>query len=101
MSDSRKEIDFLESVTHTYITSKSSQDRLNKTLAMRTFESYMRPGKRALEFGCLDGFMSSLIAEHVDLLTVVDGSPTFIKMAKERVPGNVEFVHSLFEGFAS
>lgn len=100
MTDSNKEMVFLESVTHTYVTSDSSQDRLIKTLAVRTFQPYMRPNKRALEFGCCDGFMTGLIAGYVDQLTVVDGSQTFIEMAKKRVPAKVEFVHSLFEDFA-
>ena len=91
---------FLESVTHTYVMSDSPQDSLIKTIAVRTFQSYMHPGKLALEFGCCDGFMTGLIAGHVDQLTVVDGSQTFIEMAKKRVPANVEFVHSLFEDFS-
>lgn len=100
MSDASREMEFLESVTETYVTSDSPQDRLIKTLAVRTFQPYMQRGKRALEFGCCDGFMTSLIAGHVDHLTVVDGSQTFIDMARQRVPGNVEFVHALFEDFS-
>lgn len=100
MGDSNKEMEFLESVTHTYVTSDSPQDRLIKTLAVRTFQPYMQRGKRALEFGCCDGFMTGLIAGHIDQLTVVDGSQTFIDMAKKRVPDNVEFVHALFEDFS-
>jgi 2-polyprenyl-3-methyl-5-hydroxy-6-metoxy-1,4-benzoquinol methylase len=100
MTDSNKEMQFLESVTHTYVTSDSPQDRLIKTLAVQTFNPYIRFKKRALEFGCCDGFMTGLIAGHVDQLTVVDGSQTFIEMAKKRVPVNVEFVHSLFEDFS-
>jgi 2-polyprenyl-3-methyl-5-hydroxy-6-metoxy-1,4-benzoquinol methylase len=99
MTDANKEMAFLESVTHTYVTSHSPQDRIIKTLAVRTFQPYMRPGKHALEFGCCDGFMTDLIAKHVKQLTVVDGSRTFIEMAKKRVPSNVEFVHTLFEDF--
>ena len=100
MTDSNTEMAFLESVTHTYVMSDSPQDRLIKTLAIRTFTPYIRPRKRALEFGCCDGFMTGLIAGHVDQLTVVDGSQTFIEMAKTRVPAKVEFVHSLFEDFS-
>lgn len=100
MGGSNNEMEFLESVTHTYVMSDSPQDRLIKTLAVRTFQPYMRPGKHALEFGCCDGFMTSLIAEHVDHLTVVDGSQTFIEMARKRVPANVEFEHALFEEFS-
>ncbi len=100
MTNSNQEMEFLESVTHTYVTSDSPQDRLIKSLAVRTFQPFMYRNKRALEFGCCDGFMSSLIAEHVAQLTVVDGSQTFIDMAKRRVPTNVQFVHSLFEEYS-
>lgn len=100
MIDSKQEMEFLESVIDTYVMSESSQDRLIKTLAVRTFQPYMHPNKRALEFGCCDGFMTGLIAEHVDHLTVVDGSQTFIEMARKRAPANVGFVHSLFEDFS-
>ncbi len=100
MTDStRDEMDFLNDVVHTYVTSESPQDRLIKTLAIRTFQPFMRPGGRVLEFGCCDGFMTSLIAPLSGALTVVDGSSTFIAMAKQRVSQNVEFVHSLFEAY--
>jgi protein-L-isoaspartate O-methyltransferase len=95
MTDKHKEMDFLESVIDTYITSESPQDRLIKTLAVRTFKPHMRDRGQALEFGCCDGFMSALIAPLCDTLTVIDGSTSFIEMAKKRVPANVEFVHSL------
>lgn len=93
-------MDFLESVIDTYVTSKSPLDRLIKTLAVRTFRPYMRAHGEALEFGCLDGFMSSLIAPLCDTLTVIDGSKSFIDMASKVVPENVEFVHTLFEDYA-
>jgi len=92
-------MNFLESVTHTYVTSDSPQDRLIKNLAIRTFKPYIRPGGRALEFGCCDGFMTSLISNLGVDLTVVDGSKTFIEMAKKRVSPDVDFVHTLFEDF--
>jgi SAM-dependent methyltransferase len=43
--------------------------------------------------------MTELISEQVDKLMVVDGSKTFIEIAKKRVRDNVVFVHSLFETF--
>ncbi len=92
-------MNFLESVTHTYVTSDSPQDRLIKALAIRTFKPYMKPDGCALEFGCCDGFMTAMIADIVGNLTVVDGSKTFIEMAKQRAVGNVDFVHTLFEDY--
>ncbi|HEU5295879.1 MAG TPA: class I SAM-dependent methyltransferase [Burkholderiaceae bacterium] len=95
------EMDFLESVTHTYVTSASPQDRLIKSLAVRTFAPFVRPTGKTLELGCSDGFMTSLIAELAQDLTVVDGSKTFIETAKARVSSRVSFIHSLFEDFRS
>jgi len=100
MIDTQSEMDFLDSVTKTYVTSESPQDRLIKTLAVRTFAPFLRPGGNAVEFGCCDGFMTALIAPLVSRLTVVDGSQVFIDMARRRVPANVEFVLSLFEEYA-
>ena len=99
MTDSDKEMAFLDSVVPTYVTSENHQDRLIRTLAMRTLAPHMRPGGQALEFGCSDGFMTRMIAEHVKRLTVVDGSKKFIDTAKRDAPVNVDFVHSLFEDF--
>lgn len=100
MSESQREKELLDRVTATYVTSESPQDRLIKTLAVRTFAPFLRPGGSALEFGCCDGFMTSLIVQHVAQLTVVDGSAIFINQAKERVPDHVVFVESLFEEYA-
>lgn len=100
MTNINKEMAFLESVTNTYVTSESPQDRLIKTLAVRAFQPYIRPNGRALEFGCCDGFMTNLIANNTEHLTVVDGSHTFIEMARKRAPGKVDFVHTLFENYS-
>ena len=99
MHDMDNEKQFLESVIPTYITSESAQDRLIKTLAIRTFKPFMRSGASGLEFGCCDGYMTSLIAPLCDNLTVVDGSETFINMARSRVSPEVNFEHVLFEEF--
>jgi 2-polyprenyl-3-methyl-5-hydroxy-6-metoxy-1,4-benzoquinol methylase len=90
---------FLESVIHTYVTSESPQDRLIKSLAIRTFKPFIRPDGSGLELGCCDGYMTALIAPLCDTLTVVDGSQTFINMARKRVPPEVTFEHVLFEEF--
>lgn len=99
MTNANDEKAFLESVTQTYVTSKSAQDRLIKSLAIRTFKPFIRHQGRALEFGCCDGYMTSLIFPLCNNLTVVDGSETFINMARMRVSPDVEFVHTLFEAF--
>jgi len=99
MTDIHDEKAFLESVIETYVTSESAQDRLIKSLAIRTFKPFMRAGGSALEFGCCDGYMSALIAPLCADLTVVDGSQSFINMARKRVPPAVRFEHALFEEF--
>ena len=43
--------------------------------------------------------MTSLIEPLVNSLTVVDGSTTFIEMAKKKVSRKVEFAHALFEEY--
>lgn len=92
---------FLENLTNTYIQpSTSPNEQMFRIAAMRTFKPYIKkPNGCALEFGCADGFMTSMIASEVDRLTVVDGSKTFIKMAKKKIGNRVNFVHSLFENF--
>jgi 2-polyprenyl-3-methyl-5-hydroxy-6-metoxy-1,4-benzoquinol methylase len=101
ISDKHDEKYFLESVTETYVTSESAQDRLIKSLAVRTFKPFIRNDGRALELGCRDGYMTSLIASLCNDVTAVDGSQKFISMAQRVAPANVEFVYALFEEFAS
>jgi len=100
MNVKRNEMDFLESVIDTYVMSESPQDRLIKTQAVRTFRPYMRANGNALEYGCCDGFMTSLISPLSSTLTVVDGSKSFIELARKRASDNVNFVHALFEDFS-
>lgn len=99
MIDLNKEKEFLESVISTYVTSDSSQDRLIKSLAIRVFQPFIYANGRALEFGCCDGYMTSLISPLVKELTVIDGSKTFIEIAKNKVSSDVNFVHALFEEY--
>ena len=99
IGDMHDEKCFLESVTKTYVTSESPQDRLIKSLAVRTFKPFIRNEGPALEFGCCDGYMTSLIASLCSDVTVVDGSQKFISMARRVAPSNVEFVYTLFEEF--
>lgn len=99
MSEANDEKAFLESVTQTYVTSESPQDRLIKSLAIRTFRPFMRSGGSGLELGCCDGYMTALIVPLCNDLTVVDGSQTFIAMARTRVSAEVRFENALFEEF--
>lgn len=98
MNDSSEKA-FLDKVVDTYVTSTSPQDRWIKTLAIRVASPYIREDSTVLEYGCCDGFMTSLIEKRSTNLTVVDGSATFITMARQKVPENVKFVHALFEEY--
>ena len=97
--NSSDERSMLERVVGTYATSESPQDSWIRTLAYRIAEPFIPEGASVLEYGCCEGFMTSLIAKRVANLTVVDGSQTFIDKAKKSVPSSVNFVHALFEEF--
>lgn len=100
MNANHDEMNFLESVTGTYVTSESSQDRAIKIMAMRAFIPFLSKSGSALELGCCDGFMTSLIAERVRDVHVVDGSQTFLEATRKRGLSNVTLEHSLFEDYS-
>ncbi len=89
---------FLDSVSKTYVTSLSPQDRLIRQLVVRTFAPFV-PGGVGLELGCSDGYMTELLAGLVDKLDVVDGSKTFLEEAEKRRLPKVRTIYSLFEEF--
>lgn len=90
---------FLESVTHTYVTSDSPQDRAIKEMALRAFAPFLSKRVHALEMGCCDGYMTSLIAPQVASLDVVDGSTTWLERARARKLPGTRFFLSLFEDY--
>jgi 2-polyprenyl-3-methyl-5-hydroxy-6-metoxy-1,4-benzoquinol methylase len=96
------EIVFLNKVYSTYTVDHSLQTKVMRELTIRTFSPFLKKG-RALELGCSDGYMSSMLAAHVKSLDVVDGSDLFLIKARERVERdklkNITFYKSLFEEF--
>ena len=95
------EWEFLEKASQTYVTSESSsQDRLIRSLVVRTFAPFLRGGQ-GLELGCSDGFMTQLLSRHFENLDVVDGSERFLNHARSRNIANARFFHALFEQFIS
>lgn len=55
-------------------------------------------GKRALELGCMDGMMTSLLMKDFDNLLVVDGSELAIERLKENInSSNIDTMVGLFE----
>jgi 2-polyprenyl-3-methyl-5-hydroxy-6-metoxy-1,4-benzoquinol methylase len=100
MTDNRTEWEFLEDASHTYVTSESAQDRLIRSLVVRTFVPFLRGG-HGLEMGCSDGYMTELLAAYMERLDVVDGSERFLARARGRGIANARFFHALFEEFVS
>jgi 2-polyprenyl-3-methyl-5-hydroxy-6-metoxy-1,4-benzoquinol methylase len=92
---------FLESLTHTYVTSDSPQDRAIKEMALRVFAPFLCTSMHALEMGCCDGYMTSLIAPRVASLDVVDGSTTWLETARARNLRGTRFFLSLFEDYVA
>lgn len=92
------EREFLDKVSKTYVAGNSSQDNLIRELVVRTIKPFIKRG-RALELGCSDGYMTQLLAQHVDQIDVVDGSKVFLKKGGRRGIKNANFIDSLFESF--
>lgn len=93
---------FLDKVFNTYTVDHSLQTKVMRELIIRTFYPFLKKG-RALELGCSDGYMSSMLAGYVNSLDVVDGSDLFLQKAQERVKRdnlkNITFHKALFEEF--
>lgn len=92
---------FIDSLIPEYITSDiSSQTRLMRDLAIRTFKPYIDDGN-ALELGSEIGYMSELIAELVCQIDIVDGSEKFLNKVRDRNILNASYYCSLFEEFVA
>ena len=65
---------------------------------LRVFQPYLRSG-RALELGCYQGEFTRRLSAIYNDLYVVEGASELIEIARARVGGTVEFVHSRFEQF--
>ncbi|MFP3553211.1 class I SAM-dependent methyltransferase [Paraburkholderia sp. SIMBA_049] len=65
---------------------------------LRTFAPHLREG-RGLELGCYHGEFTRRLSVIYSDLTVVEGASELVEIARARVGGDVQFVHSLFEKF--
>jgi SAM-dependent methyltransferase len=92
-----KERAFLDRVSRSYVTSESSQDRLIRSLVVRTFAPFLHG--RVLELGCSDGYMTELLSAHAHTVDVVDGCERFLDTARKRNLPNARFIQSMFEEF--
>lgn len=95
---------FLDKVYSTYTVDHSLQTKVMRELIVRTISPFLSGG-HGLEFGCSDGYMTSMLASSLDALDVVDGSKLFLEKAKENINAtdckSVVFYESLFENFTS
>lgn len=94
---------FLSKVNAAYTVNQSLQTKAMRKLIVRTFSPFIKNG-HGLELGCSDGFMTAMLAKHVNFLDVVDGSKLFLEEAQERIKAehldNIGFIYSLFEEFS-
>ncbi|MCX8064860.1 MAG: class I SAM-dependent methyltransferase [Candidatus Hydrogenedentes bacterium] len=91
------EKEFIEQVGKTY-TKGSSQDKVIRSLIVRTFKPYISGGMYCLQLGYGCGIDTAELARLVRYLYVAEGNMDFIKEGKSRRRlSNVEFVHTLFE----
>ena len=95
-----REKEFLDKVYHTYTVDNSPQTMAMRKLIAKTFIPHFRGG-HGLELGCSDGFMTEILAGHLDKLDVIDGSRKFIQEAEKRRLKNVTFTYTLFEQYAT
>src|SRR5689334_12380683 len=65
---------------------------------MRAFEPFFRDGP-CLQVGCAHGDQTSLLLERFERVTVVEGAPEFIEIARARVGDRALFVEGLIEDF--
>lgn len=65
---------------------------------MRAFEPFFREGA-CLQVGCAHGDQTSLLIERFGAVTVVEGAPEFVEVARARVGDGARFVQGLIEEF--
>ncbi|NQD38060.1 class I SAM-dependent methyltransferase [Permianibacter sp. IMCC34836] len=71
-------------------------DYVMRRYMMRTLAPACVAGN-ALEMGCFEGEMTSLLAAQFSDLTVIEAGSELIARARQRVPASVRFIHSTFE----
>lgn len=63
---------------------------------LKSFIPFFNKGN-LLELGAFKGTFTRFLVPHFDDITCVEASDEALKVAKEELPGNIKFVHSLFE----
>lgn len=90
------EMESLNEIVATY--DDSPFDRSMRHWMLRSLDPFLTTGT-ALEFGCLYGEFTQLLAPRFSRLVVVDAAQEFLNITRKRVGAHVEFVHSLFETY--
>ncbi|HEX4709592.1 class I SAM-dependent methyltransferase [Phenylobacterium sp.] len=88
----------LSAVIASYGEAYSPFDAKMRDYMMRAFEPFFREGP-CLQVGCAHGDQTSLLLDRFEDVTVVEGAPEFIEIARARVGGRARFVQGLVEDF--
>jgi 2-polyprenyl-3-methyl-5-hydroxy-6-metoxy-1,4-benzoquinol methylase len=98
MHDAEAEQARLSAVIASYGEAYSPFDAQMRHYMMRAFEPFFRDGA-CLQVGCAHGDQTSLLLERFAQVTVVEGAPEFIAIARARVGERARFVGGLIEDF--
>lgn len=90
------EREFIEEVGRTY-TKDSPQDKVIRSLIVRTFKPYINKSMVCLQLGYGGGVDTAELAQLVAHLDVAEGNKEFIREGESRGFSNVRFVYTLFE----
>lgn len=97
-SPSSSERERLSAAIASYGEAYAPFDAKMRDYMMRAFEPFFRDGA-CLQVGCAHGDQTSLLLDRFDRVTVVEGAPEFIEIAKARVGDRARFVECLIEDF--
>ncbi len=96
MEEIRDERSFIEAVGKTY-TKGSIQDRVIRSLIVRTFAPYLNKDMVCLQLGYGEGVDTAELSPLVKHIDVVEGNKDFISEGESRGYINVSFINTMFE----
>jgi 2-polyprenyl-3-methyl-5-hydroxy-6-metoxy-1,4-benzoquinol methylase len=99
--DSEKEKAFLNSLVGEY-RDQAPYSKIKKDIILDLMTKFMeRPERKVgLQMGCSNGYETTILAEHLLRLDVVDGSAEFLEKTKQKKSDrNVNFIDALFEEY--
>lgn len=92
---------FLNKIYSEYKLHDEPQTNVMRKFAFDIIEPFINKDGVGLELGCSDGYFTEMLSSIVKNLEVIDGSINFIEQARKRDLPNVNYVHTLFEEYAS